>query len=73
LDQLALRKAVAEQSGKLKTLDGTFKIGDDGAQIGETLPLGQFVGTPTAKDSHIVVVYPADMANGKAHYPAPKK
>lgn len=73
LDQLALRKAVADYSGKLVTLDGRFEIRDDGAQIGETLPVGQFHGVPDAESNRIVVVYPADMANGKAVYPAPKR
>lgn len=73
LDQLALRKAIAEASGSLQTLDGVFKISDDGAQIGETLPLGQFIGTPTLTNNRIVVVHPEDVATGKAVYPAPKK
>ncbi len=43
LDQLELRKAVFNLSGNLKTLDGTFELDPNGAQIGEFTPLGQFV------------------------------
>jgi branched-chain amino acid transport system substrate-binding protein len=69
LDQLALRKAIGELSGKLKTLDGTFAIDEQGAQIGEVTPLGQLV----AEGEHVkfVTVYPHDVATGKPIYPAP--
>ncbi|MFP5406768.1 MAG: amino acid ABC transporter substrate-binding protein, partial [Gammaproteobacteria bacterium] len=43
MDQLALRKAIFAQSGKLKTLDGTFELDPNGAQIGEITPLGQLI------------------------------
>ena len=43
LDQLELRKAVFGLSGNLKTLDGTFELDANGAQIGEITPLGQFL------------------------------
>jgi branched-chain amino acid transport system substrate-binding protein len=70
MDQLALRKAIFGLSGKLKTIDGTFELDDTGAQIGEITPLGQLV--PDGKGGlKFVVVYPHDMANGKAVYPAP--
>jgi branched-chain amino acid transport system substrate-binding protein len=70
MDQLALRKAIFGLSGKLKTVDGTFELDDTGAQIGEITPLGQLV--PDGKGGlKFVVVYPHDMANGKAVYPAP--
>jgi branched-chain amino acid transport system substrate-binding protein len=39
MDQLALRKAIFAQSGKLKTLDGDFMLDEHGAQIGEITPL----------------------------------
>ena len=69
MDQLALRKAIFAQSGKLKTIDGTFELDDMGAQIGEITPLGQIV--PQGKDDlKFVVVYPHDVANGKPVYPA---
>jgi len=42
LSQLGLRQAVSSFSGKISTLDGTFQINNEGAQIGETLPVGQF-------------------------------
>ena len=70
LDQLALRKAVFSLSGKLKTLDGTFELDENGAQIGEITPLGQL---ESDEDGHInfITVYPHDVANGKPLYPAP--
>ncbi len=65
LDQMDIHDAVFAQSGKLKTLDGTFELRKDGAQIGEVTPLGQL--QPAGKDQlNLVAVYPPDMANGKA-------
>lgn len=65
LAQLALRRAIVAQSGKLKTLDGSFELDEaTGAQIGETQPLGQI-----ELDDHdqvkFVTIYPADLATGK--------
>ncbi|MEO6985634.1 MAG: ABC transporter substrate-binding protein [Paralcaligenes sp.] len=72
MDQLALRKAVFSLSGKLKTLDGTFALDETGAQVGEITPLGQLV--PDGKGSvKFTIVYPSDVATGKAIYPAPSK
>ena len=70
LDQLELRKAVFSLSGNLKTLDGTFELDPNGAQIGEFTPLGQFVA---GADDHpkLVTVWPHDLANGKPIYPRP--
>ncbi|PWI57806.1 ABC transporter substrate-binding protein [Sulfoacidibacillus thermotolerans] len=42
LSQSALRQAVSSFSGQMNTLDGTFQINSEGAQTGETLPVGQF-------------------------------
>ncbi|GAB2914967.1 amino acid ABC transporter substrate-binding protein [Paralcaligenes sp. KSB-10] len=70
MDQLALRKAVFSLSGKLKTIDGTFAVDKNGAQIGEITPLGQLV--PDGKKGlKFAVVYPPDVATAKAVYPAP--
>ncbi len=41
LNQLSLRHAVSRFSGSLSTLDGSFKINSEGAQIGETLPVAK--------------------------------
>ncbi|TAL88854.1 MAG: amino acid ABC transporter substrate-binding protein [Candidimonas sp.] len=72
MDQLALRKAVYSLSGKLKTLDGTFALDETGAQVGEITPLGQLV--PDGKGSvKFTIVYPSNVATGKAIYPAPSK
>jgi branched-chain amino acid transport system substrate-binding protein len=70
MEQLALRKAIVDLSGKLKTMDGTFEIDPEtGAQIGEVQPLGQIV-----PDEHghvkFVTVYPPELATGKPVYPA---
>ncbi len=65
LDQMAIHDAVFALSGNLKTLDGTFTLRKDGAQIGEVTPLGQL--QPAGKDElNLVAVYPPDLANGKA-------
>jgi branched-chain amino acid transport system substrate-binding protein len=70
LDQLALRKAIFAQSGKLKTLDGDFELDETGAQTGEIQPLGQLV--PDGKGGlNLNIVYPHDLANTKPTYPAP--
>ncbi len=69
LDQLELRRAIFALSGQLKTLDGTFALDANGAQIGEITPLGQLV----AESGHMkfVTVYPHEVATGKPVYPRP--
>ncbi len=70
LKQMALRHAVDGFSGKLHTLDGAFKIDSvTGAQIGEVLAVGQFI--PGKKGLEVRMLYPPDVATGKAVYPAP--
>jgi branched-chain amino acid transport system substrate-binding protein len=69
LDQLELRKAVFALSGNLKTLDGTFELDPNGAQIGEITPLGQFL--PGNDGQKLVTVWPHEVANGKPVYPRP--
>jgi branched-chain amino acid transport system substrate-binding protein len=64
LDQMDIHNAVFALSGKLKTLDGTFTLRKDGAQIGEVTPLGQL--QPAGKELNLAAVYPPDLANGKA-------
>src|ERR1700761_3935483 len=65
LDQMDIHDAVFALSGNLKTLDGTFTLRKDGAQIGEVTPLGQLQAS--GKDElSLVAVYPPDLANGKA-------
>jgi branched-chain amino acid transport system substrate-binding protein len=65
LDQMDIHDAVFALSGQLKTLDSTFNLRKDGAQIGEVTPLGQL--QPSGKDElNLVAVYPPDLANGKA-------
>jgi branched-chain amino acid transport system substrate-binding protein len=65
LDQLALHDAVFAQSGKLKTLDGTFEVNKQGAQIGEVTPLGQLQDDGKGK-LDLKVVYPGNLAETKA-------
>ncbi len=69
LDQLDLRKAVFALSGNLKTLDGTFELDANGAQIGEATPIGQRV--LDGDHLKLVVVWPPAFANGKPIYPRP--
>jgi branched-chain amino acid transport system substrate-binding protein len=64
MDQESLRTAVFGLSGKLKTLDGTFALDEHGAQIGEITPLGQI--SADGKGVKLTVVYPHDLATGKA-------
>jgi branched-chain amino acid transport system substrate-binding protein len=64
LDQEALRTSIFSLSGKLKTLDGTFALDEHGAQIGEITPLGQVASD--GKGVKLTVVYPHDLATGKA-------
>ena len=70
LDQLELRKAIFSLSGNLKTLDGTFELDANGAQIGEITPLGQFVAGE-ADHLKLVTVWPHEVATGKPIYPRP--
>ena len=69
LDQLELRKAIFSQSGKLKTVDGTFELGPNGEQIGELTPIGQLM----LEGGHVkfVTVWPPELSNGKPVYPRP--
>jgi branched-chain amino acid transport system substrate-binding protein len=69
LAQLDLRKAVFAQSGKLKTLDGTFELDPNGAQIGEATPIGQLI--LDGDKLNLKVVWPHDLANAKPVYPRP--
>ncbi|MDA8336556.1 MAG: ABC transporter substrate-binding protein [Peptococcaceae bacterium] len=65
-----LRAAVNTFSGSMNTLDGAFKIDPaTGAQEGELLPVAQF--QPSGGTLKPVIVYPANLATGKAVYPAP--
>ena len=70
LEQTELRRSIFAQSGKLKTLDGTFELDAMGGQIGELTPLGQMV-----PDDHghlkFNVLYPPAPGNAKAVYPRP--
>ena len=70
MEQLELRRAIFAQSGKLKTLDGTFALDSMGGQIGELTPLGQF---QPDEHGHVTLkaLYPPETANGKAVYPRP--
>ena len=63
LDQMDIHDAVFGLSGKLTTLDSTFTLRKDGAQIGEVTPLGQL--QPAGKDLNLVAVYPPEFANGQ--------
>jgi branched-chain amino acid transport system substrate-binding protein len=66
MEQLALRKAVGDLSGKLHTLDGDFIIDETGAQLGEITPIGQV--SPDGAGVKLTVVYPPDRATGKPNF-----
>jgi len=68
-DQLSFRKAIDGFSGKVFTLDGLFKVNKEGAQIGEVLPVAQFV--PKNGKLKMNIVYPPSMKTAEAVYPAP--
>ena len=69
IQQLAFHQALMDMSGKTTTLLGEFKINENGAQLGELLPVAQLV--PEGDTNKFVVVYPQDKATGSAVYPAP--
>lgn len=54
LKQLSLRNAAAKASGSLRTIDGTFRINNAGAQIGETLPVGQWIAKGHQLKMHVL-------------------
>ena len=68
--QLDFHQALMDMSGKTTTLLGEFKINENGAQLGELLPVAQIV--PEGEGNKFVVIYPDDKATGKAVYPAPQ-
>ena len=68
--QLSFHQALMDMSGKTTTVLGEFKIDENGAQLGELLPVAQLI--PENGKNKIVVVYPQDKATGKAVYPAPQ-
>ncbi len=56
-NQLSFRKAVMEFSGRIFTLNGLFKVDSNGAQVGEVLPVAQFV--PDEKGQlKVNIIYP---------------
>lgn len=69
-NQPAFRNAITSFSGKVTTLDGTFKISRSGAQIGEMLPVAQLVPESGNKIG-VNVVYPSKTKTANAIYPAP--
>ncbi|HEY5339957.1 MAG TPA: ABC transporter substrate-binding protein [Candidatus Aquilonibacter sp.] len=68
--QLDFHQALMDMSGKTTTVLGEFKINENGAQLGELLPVAQLV--PSGKENKLVVLYPPDKATGKPVYPAPQ-
>ncbi|MHB8147008.1 MAG: amino acid ABC transporter substrate-binding protein, partial [Vulcanimicrobiaceae bacterium] len=67
--QLDFHQSLMDMSGKTNTVLGDFKINENGAQLGELLPVAQLV--PQGNANKIVVVYPPGKGAGKAVYPAP--
>ena len=74
MSQAGIRAGVTAVNGKLKTLEGTLRWDNTGAQLGELLPIAQVV--PSAKGLSFKIVYPAtpeqeSLVNGTPKYPAP--
>ncbi|MCL6092174.1 MAG: ABC transporter substrate-binding protein [Actinobacteria bacterium] len=74
MSQAGIRAGVTAVNGKLKTLEGTLRWDNTGAQVGELLPIAQVV--PSAKGLSFKIVYPAtpeqkSLVNGTPKYPAP--
>jgi branched-chain amino acid transport system substrate-binding protein len=67
LEQLELRRAIFEQSGKLKTIAGRFELDPNGAQIGRIPPIGQIV--PAKSELELKPLFP--VAATKLVYPRP--
>lgn len=65
-----LRSAAFALSGKLETLAGTFRLDENGAQIGNVQPLAQLIPASTG-GLKFAVVYPEDVAVQKPLYPMP--
>ncbi len=70
LKPLAMRRAIGKFSGRIKTLNGLFKVNTEGAQIGETLPVGQL--QRVNGKLRMEVVYPLKVKTAEARYPAPR-
>jgi branched-chain amino acid transport system substrate-binding protein len=70
--QLSFHSALMTMSGKTTTLLGEFKINENGAQLGELLPVGQLIPEGNGETDKVVVVYPTDKATAKPVYPAPR-
>lgn len=69
LSQVALRQALTGVSGKITTVEGTFKLSGDGSQTGEIPPIVQFL--PSSGGSlQPKIVYPASRATASSQYPA---
>jgi branched-chain amino acid transport system substrate-binding protein len=69
--QLAMRDALVHPSSSINTIEGSFKLNSEGAQIGETLPVSQMMPSSNGSNTKVTLVYPSSVANGKAKYPAP--
>ncbi len=69
--QEAMRNAVDTFSGKIFTLDGLFQVNHEGAQTGESLPVGQVL--PTPHGLQLLPVFPLKSAVAKYVYPTPGK
>ncbi len=69
--QESMRTAIDKFSGKIFTLEGLFKVNHEGAQIGESLPVGQILPTPSGLK--LQAVFPIESAAAKYIYPQPRK
>ncbi len=68
--QESMRDAIDTFSGKIFTLNGLFKVNAQGAQIGESLPVGQVLPAQGG-ELELQPVFPLESAAVKYVYPAP--
>jgi branched-chain amino acid transport system substrate-binding protein len=66
--QLDLRRVVYALSGELRTLDGTFALGDMGEQVGEVTPIGYLVPDGESRLA-LKIDYPGNVADARPVFP----
>ncbi len=70
--QADFHQALAQLSGKTRTLLGAFALSPEGAQTGQYFPIGQIVPDgKDLKDLKVQLVYPPQVATAPAVIPAP--
>jgi branched-chain amino acid transport system substrate-binding protein len=70
LSQLGIRAGLSAISGHTTTLTGQFMLNNAGAQLGDLLPIAQYVPA-SAGAAGFKIVYPPSQASTQPIYPAP--